>query len=129
MGFMSERLSKYWNLLRSANAQEARILMRSKTLRVAADFTMYEAIGAIRTLGLPEKQSVCVGGLYGPSSGSGLTVAECGSVVCVARGADAIVMDRQQVLESMRLWFNCVDSSIYRPLIEAAEASSRVTKQ
>lgn len=125
MASIAERLSKDWSLLRSADAQEARMLMRSKALSTAADFAMHTAIGAIRTLGLPEKQSVCVGGLYGAARGTGIIVAKCEGVVCIARGADVIMMDRQQVLESMRLWFNCVDSSMYRPLLEAAEASSR----
>ncbi len=121
--FIAERLSKDWNLLRDADAQEARMLAQSKVLRTAADFSMHEAIKAIRSLGLPEEQSVCIGGLYGAAKGMGLIVAECKGVVCIARGADVIVMDRLQVLESMRLWFNCVDSSMYQPLLKAAEAS------
>lgn len=123
MTSMAEWLSKDWNLLRNADAQEARMLAQSKALRTAADFSMYEAIRAIRSLGLSEEQSVCIGGLYGAARGLGLIVAECKGVVYIARGADVIVMDRLQVLESMRLWFNCVDSSMYQPLLKAAESS------
>ena len=123
MASMTKQLSKDWNLLCNADAQEARMLAKSRALSTAADFSMHEAIGAIRFLGLHEKQPVLIGGLYGAAKGLGVIVAECKGVVCIARGADVIVMDRQQVLESMRLWFNCVDSSMYRPLLEAAEAS------